>query len=77
MELNLTIGHIGSAIFMAYMLSMFLQGALLLRAIAWVFLWQLLTPTNDVWYQDLLMCFGLFLAVELINFSVKSATAMK
>ena len=74
MEFNLTVGHMAGSFTLSYILSMFLHGKLLLRAIAWVFLWQLLTPTNDVWYEDLMMCFMLFSVLELINNFVKNQT---
>ena len=72
MELNLTLEHIFGAVVLSFLLAMFLHGWLLIRAIVWVFMWQILTPTNDILWLDFLSCFGLFFILEMINFFIKS-----
>lgn len=71
MELNLTLEHMAGAVGLSGLLAIVLQGWILIRAIVWVFMWQLLTPTNDILWLDLLSCFALFAALETINFFIK------
>lgn len=65
-EINLTLEHIFGAVVLSAFLSMFLTGQLLIRSIVFVFLWQIFTPTCDVWYLDILMCVMLFVATEFV-----------
>ena len=71
MEFNMTLEHMAGAVGLSGLLAMFLQGWLLIRAIVWIFMWQLLTPTNDILWLDLLSCFVLFSALETINCFIK------
>ena len=72
MEFNLTLEHMAGAVFLSAVLCRFLQGWLLIRSITWVFLWQLLTPTNESWFLDTTMCFALFALVERTYFLLQS-----
>lgn len=72
MEFNFTLEHMGGAVALSGLLAMVLQGWLLIRAIAWVFMWQLLTPTNDIFWIDFISCFALFSLLEKINYFLKS-----
>lgn len=67
MDINLTLEHIFGAVVLSAFLSMFLTGQLLIRAIVFVFFWQIFTPTCDVWYLDILMCAMLFVAIEFVH----------
>ena len=66
MDINLTLEHIFGAVVLSAFMSFFLTGQLLIRAIVFVFFWQIFTPTCDVWYLDILMCAMLFVAIEFV-----------
>lgn len=68
MEINLTL----ESIFGAFV-SFFLTGQLLIRAIIFVFIWQIFTPLCDVWYLDIFMFAMLFVAIEFVYFETVRA----
>ena len=72
MEFNLTLEHMAGAVALSAVLCRFLQSWMLIRSISWVFLWQLLTPTNESFLLDIAACFILFSLVERTYFLLKS-----
>lgn len=73
MEINLTLESIFGAFMLSAFVSFFLTGQLLIRAIIFVFIWQIFTPLCDVWYLDIFMCAMLFVAIEFVYFETVRA----
>lgn len=70
-EINLTRVNLLGAVFLSSILALFLGGENLLKIISWIFLWQLITVTNDIWYVDLYFSFLLFCVAQLIFIKFK------
>lgn len=66
LEINLTLGHLLGAVFLSSILALFFSGENLLKIISWIFLWKLITVTNDIWYVDLYFSILLFCVAQLI-----------
>lgn len=73
MEINLTLESIFGAFMLSAFVSFFLTGQLLIRAIIFVFIWQIFTPLCDVWYLDIFMFAMLFVAIEFVYFETVRA----
>lgn len=61
-ELNLTIGHLLSFIWMAMLASYFTSGPQLMRLIGWILCWQLITPVRPLWLDVPMMILGWMLS---------------
>lgn len=61
LELNLTLGHLVTLVAMAWFASTIYKGAKLYRCVAWLTLWQLLTPVRSPLDDLLLLLSGWFL----------------
>ena len=65
MELNLTLGHLAGWGIMSYISASFCTGFTLFRVIAFLGLWQLLTPVQPI-LIDLLAMFTTMAGAELL-----------
>lgn len=54
MTINFTFEHIATFVSLVAVATVFFKGGQLIRMIAWLFLWQLLTPVRG-WLEDGLM----------------------
>lgn len=61
LELNLTLDHLAALVAMAWFASTIYKGAKLYRCVAWLALWQLLTPVRSPLDDLLLLLFGWFM----------------
>ncbi len=71
LEINLTLGNLLGAVFLSSIFALFLGGENLLKIISWIFLWKLITVTNDIWYVDLYFSILLFFVSQLIFIKFK------
>lgn len=58
-------GHLFGFFILVYLVSLVLRGDQLVRGIAWLALWQILTPTRE-WFIDLPLLIIAFATVEIM-----------
>src|SRR6185312_12211347 len=63
MHIDMTLGNLAGFLMLAYVATIFMGGYRLLRFISWAFLWQLLTPPQEI-HIDMPMLLAGFLALE-------------
>jgi len=69
--LNLTVGHFASFVVLVALAAQFFKGWQLIRVIAWLGLWQLLTPSRGFWEDSLMLGCGFWISECAYRFARK------